>query len=126
MRQHVFYLTFVLIILSCSEVDPEFDSNSDIAKGDIKLISYGLVLQDPPHLSKFSVQLDSLQKHYGFYFENRGCNVDSISLIKMKAYNSKIIEYLTKKHGANWYEKYRRQVDSINQIKLEFQLNVEK
>jgi len=106
-------MTTIRALISCSPTDPEFDADGDIASGKINLISYGLELRMPPHLSKFDRQLDSLQNIYGFDYENRGCVVDSVSLIKMKEYNAKVITHLAKLNGVNWYEKYQRQADSL-------------
>lgn len=106
----------VSTIISCSHTDPEFDADGDIAKGKIKLISYGLSLPLPPPYTDYNKQVDSLQKVYGIEFEERGCMTDSLTLVKMNNYNKIIISYLSKRNGDNWFQRYQRQVDSLYKL----------
>lgn len=100
-------------LISCSTTDPAFDAEGDIAKGKVKLISYGLSLPLPPPYTNYNRQVDSLQEVYGIEFEDRGCMTDSLTLVKMNDYNKIIISYLSKRNGDNWFQKYQRQVDSL-------------
>ena len=89
--------------------DPDFDAENDIKKGNIRIITYGL----PFHFPRFDQQLDSLQTHYGFKEENRGCVTNDVLYQKATDYNEKVIAHLSKRNGKNWHDTYRRQVDSL-------------
>lgn len=112
----LFVLTIASTLISCSPKDPAFDAERDIEKGKVCLISYGFSMPPPPPFTNYNRQLDSMQKVYGFEYDNRGCMTDSISLQKMKDYNKIVIAHLAKRNGDNWYEKYQRQVDSLYKI----------
>lgn len=106
-------MTIALTLISCSQTDPAFDAEGDIKKGDVHLISYGLVFPLPPPYTNYNRQVDSLEIGYGIKYENRGCMTDSVSLKKMKDYNKIIIDHLSRRNGDQWYERYQRQVDSL-------------
>ena len=88
----------------------EFDSTSDINKGDIHLISYGL----PDFLLEDKIQ--KIAKSYGFYYQNRGCSVAESEIICTKNYNNKIIEHLSERNGKEWYKRFETSIDSLETI----------
>lgn len=108
-----FLITVFVSLFSCSTTDPAFDADGDIKKGKVKLISYGFSMPLPPPYTNYNRQVDSLQKVYGIEIEDRGCMMDSLTLVKMNGYNKIIISYLSKRNGDNWYINYQRQLDSL-------------
>lgn len=93
-------------------IDPLFDAENDIKHGDIHLINYGLPINAPDELNS-KKKLDSIEKQLGFYWKNYGCIVDSESNALAKQYNDKIIQYLNKRNGKDWFIKYTYTADSI-------------
>ncbi|MBL7936003.1 MAG: hypothetical protein JNM51_09390 [Bacteroidia bacterium] len=93
-------------------VDPFFDAEKDIQRGDIHLISYGLALTTPDEINA-KKKVDSIEKKLGFYWKNYGCVVDSTSNALAQQYNDKIIEYLNNRNGIDWFIKYSNTADSI-------------
>ena len=116
MKQAV--VLFFLLLFSCgpknenkdySWLDPsKFDAKTDIQKGDIHLISYGLRYPLPKG--------DSLTKAYGFYFQERGCGVTDTEVTLEKIYNDEVIRYLEKRNGKGWYERFCFVYDSLDKI----------
>ena len=114
----VIFTSLIFIIISCKEVDPNFDADGDIKKGDIHFIAYGFNIEPPNSNWRVIRQIDSLRLSYGFEYQNRGCIApDSIESIKMQEYNKQIERYLETKNGENWYKKYSHQLDSLNKLK---------
>lgn len=106
-------LAFICFFMSCrNQSKNKFgDAKTDIKNGKIRIITYGLEVEP---ISNNSIrQIDSLKKHYGFYYDNQGCIIDSISSEAANEYNQVIFDYLSQKNGKNWYENYQRQVDSV-------------
>lgn len=104
--------TFVIYNISRKPINPMFDYEKDIQSGDIHLISYGLQLAMPNEINA-KRKADSIEKKLGFYWKNYGCIVDSESNILSTKYNEKVIEYLSKRNGIDWFKKYRKEIDSI-------------
>lgn len=111
------FLLLIFMIVSCKEVDPNFDADGDIKKGDIHLLSYGYDFDYNPN-EKIKRQLDSVKNSFHVTFLNRsGCIIpDSFELLKIKEYNDKVIKHLEVINGVNWYAKYLKQIDSLSQL----------
>lgn len=100
---------------SCKEIDPNFDAEGDIKKGKIVLIEFGFAFPTPIQ-SLVSKQIDSLQQHYGFKWENRGCVIDSVLSKSADEYNNTMIAHIAKKHGSDWYLRYKNSADSLYEV----------
>lgn len=111
MQLRLLFFSLAIIIISCNSVDPEFDAIGDIEMGKIQLITYGLIFP-----AANQPQLDSLAAHYGFKYDNRGCNVDSATILKANEYNKIVISHIAKKFGNSWYRDYTRVKDSMELI----------
>ncbi len=113
----IVYSILLCAFISCKEVDPNFDVESDIKKGDVHLLSYGYDFDYNPN-EKIKHQLDSVEKKFHVKYLNRsGCIIpDSIELLKIKEYNNKVIRHLEIINGANWYTKFLKQTDSLSQL----------
>ncbi len=85
----------------------DFDAQPDIIKNDIHLIRYGLLLPLP--------SLDSLTKHYGFRFQDRGCLTSDTTDKLAEIYNNQIIEFLSKRNGKDWYKRFVVIADSLQE-----------
>ncbi len=85
-----------------------FDAKADIAKGDIHLIAFGFRSPIPEE--------DSLTKHYGFYYDERGCSITDTELVLEKIYNDQVIKHLEKRNGKGWYDRFCFVYDSLNKV----------
>ncbi len=104
--------TFSVFKILQKPVDPFFDAEKDIQSGDIHLISYGFAMTLPGEYNA-KKKADSLENKLGFYWKDYGCIADSASNALANEYNDKIIKYLNKRNGIDWYRKYRSTVDSL-------------
>ncbi len=104
--------TFSMYKFLQKPLDPLFDAETDIQRGDIHLINYGFPLTAPDEFNA-KLKVDSIEKKLGFYWKNYGCSVDSTSNALTQQYNEKIIKYLNNRNGIDWFIKYNDTADSI-------------
>lgn len=88
-----------------------FDAEADIKKGDIHLICFGL-----PDFKRWD-EMQAIAKTYGFEYQNRGCLVSDDEDKCADEYNNKIIDYLTKRNGKDWFKRFEKSVDSLQQTR---------
>ena len=114
-------LSFVGLALVCGlsyflsrplhkKVNPDFDVEADLKNGKVQLIQFGIPLT-PPDLMSAQKKVDSVTSLYGFNWDNRGCT--PYDTAETREYNNAVIEYLSKRNGQGWWEKYNKTVDSL-------------
>ncbi|MFM2386637.1 MAG: hypothetical protein RL660_1394 [Bacteroidota bacterium] len=94
-----------------------FTAERDIAKNKVQIIVVGFPYYPQVH--------NRLAKNYGFNYTYVGCNATIELLNGRKFYNKRVRSYLTRKHGSNFWETFKSQVDSsiVSQIKTDSTLN---
>ena len=79
----------------------------DILNKKYRLVEFGYIFQRDP-------KIDSLTMKYGFKFENFGCYYTQRDKDYAVYYNSKIINFLEKRNGKNWYQEFMKQSRELN------------
>lgn len=85
-----------------------FTAKSDIRKGNVRFIYYGL-----PAFSSKQKEIDSVCALYGFKNYNLGCLVSTQELNAETVYNNVVEDYLNKRNGKNWRKDFDRVIDSL-------------
>ena len=85
-------------------------AKSDIENNTLHKILIGELLISPTEMNKVS-------QKYGFTNVGFGCMVSGTELNGIEIYNAEIDKHLTKKNGIDWKSKYRKEIDSLTELK---------
>ena len=92
-----------------------YTASADIKNGNIQIIEYGEIMLN------FDKELQ-FAKSYGFSFKPIGCMVSSDEINGIKYYNRKMISHLESRYGDGWWNKFEKQMDSIDNVQLKEQI----
>jgi len=85
-------------------------AKSDIANNSPYKVLVGESMISPMEMNKIS-------QKYGFKNVGFGCIVSGIEENGIEMYNAEIDKYLTNKNGTDWKAKYRKEIDSLTELK---------